>query len=46
LAINDDTRTVDLTFSTGADVIRYDWDTGSATSSACRWTRRRFGSTA
>lgn len=26
--VNDATRTVDLTFSTGADVIRYDWDTG------------------
>jgi hypothetical protein len=23
--VNDDTRTVDLTFSTGADVVRYDW---------------------
>lgn len=27
-AVNEDARTVDLTFSTGADVIRYDWDTG------------------
>jgi hypothetical protein len=27
-AVNEDTRTVDLTFSTGADVVRYDWMTG------------------
>lgn len=27
-AVNDAARTVDLIFSTGADVIRYDWDTG------------------
>lgn len=26
--VNDGTRTVNLVFSTGADVIRYDWDTG------------------
>ncbi len=26
--VNDDTRTVNLVFTTGADVIRYDWDTG------------------
>lgn len=28
-AINDDTRTVTLTWSTGADVLRYDWETGT-----------------
>jgi hypothetical protein len=27
-AVNDDARTVDLTFSTGADVLRFDWMTG------------------
>lgn len=27
-AVNDELRTVDLTFTTGADVIRYDWATG------------------
>lgn len=27
-AVNDESRTVDLTFTTGADVIRYDWATG------------------
>jgi hypothetical protein len=26
--VNNDTRTVDLTFTTGADVVRYDWMTG------------------
>lgn len=26
--VNNDTRTVGLTFSTGADVVRYDWETG------------------
>lgn len=28
-AIQDDQRTVELTFSTGADVVRYDWNSGS-----------------
>jgi hypothetical protein len=32
--IDTDTRTVALTFSTGADVLRYDWDTGK------RWVER------
>lgn len=27
-AINDDARTVSLTWSTGADVLRFDWETG------------------
>lgn len=27
-AVNEDTRVVDLTWSTGADVVRYDWMTG------------------
>lgn len=27
-AINEDARTVSLTWSTGADVLRYDWETG------------------
>lgn len=26
--VHEDTRTVDLIFSTGADVVRFDWDTG------------------
>jgi hypothetical protein len=26
--VQDDTRTVELTFSTGADVVRFDWETG------------------
>ncbi len=27
-AINEDSRTVELTFTTGADVLRFDWETG------------------
>lgn len=26
--VNNETRTVDLTFTTGADVVRFDWETG------------------
>lgn len=27
-AVNDEARTIDLVFSTGADVVRYDWESG------------------